>query len=508
MVEVKYFFVIEALKAVSFKNYSLDYPKLKIYTKKYFSNSYPFEMTIKLKFCGGTRTVTGSMHLLETEQSRIMIDSGLFQGKRDDFYRINNSFPISPTEINTLVLSHAHIDHSGNIPNLVKHGLTSPILTTAPTVDLCNLMLPDSGHIQEEDIKFVNHINKRKGLPLREPLYTENDARQSISYFQGVDYNETVKIRPDITCTFHDAGHVLGASIIVLDIQTKTDKMRLAYAVDLGRKNLPLLKDPNIPKNIDYLVIESTYGNRLHDPIETAKGKLADIIIRTIQRGGKIIIPSFAFERTQEVIYFINQLVNKGTIPEIPIFVDSPLATDITMVFQKHINYLDKTIQNLLKEKHDPFGFRRINYVRSTEESKALCHDTRPMVVISASGMCEAGRVLHHLRNNIENPANTILVVGYMAENTLGKKIVDRQPVVKIFGEEYHLHAEVVKINAFSAHADKNELISFIRQCNSKLKQIFIVHGDMDQSEPFTESLKQSGLPAYLPQKDETVELK
>ncbi|HLD36660.1 MAG TPA: MBL fold metallo-hydrolase [Planctomycetota bacterium] len=459
-------------------------------------------MNARIKFCGGTRTVTGSMHLVKTEQSRILIDAGLFQGRRKDFYEINNFFPFTPERINAMVLSHAHIDHSGNIPNLVKHGLKAPIHATSATVDLCNLMLTDSGHIQEEDVKFVNKIRLRKGIPPVKALYTKEDANKSLEYFHGAYYEEPIKITPDISCVFYESGHVLGSAIPVLEM----NGIRLAYAVDLGRKNLPLLRNPVVPKNIDYLIVESTYGNRLHDPIATAKNKLADVINKTIKRGGKVIIPSFAFERTQEVVYLLSEMFNKGVIPTVPIYVDSPLATNITLAFQQNIRYLDEETQDLMRRQQDPFGFSRIKYIRSTDESKRLNADKQPMIIISASGMCEAGRILHHLKNNIENPNNTIMIIGYMAENTLGKKIVDRQPIVKIFGEDYHLKAEVVKINSFSAHADKNELIDFIKQCAPK-KKIFIVHGDMNQAEPFTEQLISMGLPAYLPTKNEEVEL-
>jgi len=459
-------------------------------------------MNARIKFCGGTRTVTGSMHLIKTEQSRVLIDSGLFQGRRKDFYDVNNFFPFPPENVNALVLSHAHIDHSGNIPNLVKHGLKAPIHATSATVDLCNLMLTDSGHIQEEDVKFVNKIRLRKGMTPVKPLYTKEDANKSLEYFHGAYYEEKIKVTPDVNCTLYESGHVLGSAIPVLEM----NGIRLAYAVDLGRKNLPLLKNPVVPKDIDYLIIESTYGNRLHDPIETAKTKLAEVINKTVKRGGKVIIPSFAFERTQEVVYFLSDMFNKGAIPMVPIYVDSPLATNITMVFQQNIRYLDEETQDLMRRQQDPFGFNRIKYIRSTDESKRLNADKQPMVIISASGMCEAGRILHHLKNNIEDPNNTIMIIGYMAENTLGKKIVDRQPIVRIFGEDYHLKAEVVKLNSFSAHADKNELIEFIKECAPK-KKIFIVHGDMNQAEPFTEHLISMGLPAYLPTKNEEVEL-
>ncbi|MFH1228328.1 MAG: MBL fold metallo-hydrolase [Planctomycetota bacterium] len=464
-------------------------------------------MKTKIKFCGGTRTVTGSMHLLSTDRSQIVIDCGLFQGKRQDFYAVNNNFAFYPPKIDALVLSHAHIDHSGNIPNLVKHGFKSPIYTTSATVDLCELMLPDSGHIQEEDIKFVNKINKRKGLPQREPLYTLNDAHACLSSFISNYYRKPFKITPDITATFFEAGHVLGAGLILLEIQDGPGIIRLLYAVDLGRKHLPLLRDPDIVQNIDYLIIESTYGNRPHDPVESAKQKLVETVMRTINRGGKLIIPSFAFERTQEVVYFLSELIRQGKLPMVPIFVDSPLATNITMLFQKHIPYLDEATQKLMAMHMDPFGMNHVRYIRDTAESKALNMDKRPMIIISASGMCEAGRILHHLKNNIDNPANTILVVGYMAQNTLGKKIVDRQPMVKIFGEEHQLKAEVVKLNSFSAHADKNELLWYIQHLGKSVKRIFVVHGDEDQSEPFTQHLIDAGYKAYLPRKDEEMVL-
>lgn len=451
--------------------------------------------------------MTGSMHLVKTPSSQVLIDGGLFQGRRDDFYKINSTFSFSLGEVTALALSHAHIDHSGNIPNLVKHGLSCPIHATSATVDLCSLMLPDSGHIQEEDIKFVNKINKRKGQPQREPLYTSNDAIACLGNFKSNYYRQPFKITPDITATFFEAGHVLGAGLILLEIQNGAGIVRLLYAVDLGRKNLPLLRDPDIIQNIDYLIIESTYGNRPHDLVESAKQKLVDVVTRTINRGGKLIIPSFAFERTQEVVYFLSELIRQGKLPMIPIFVDSPLATNITMLFQKHIGYMDAETQKLMAKHLDPFGLNHIRYIRDSAESKELNFDKRPMVIISASGMCEAGRILHHLKNNIENPANTILVVGYMAQNTLGKKIVDRQPIVKIFGEEYKLNAEVVKINSFSAHADKDELFWYIQQLGKSVKRIFVVHGDEEQSEPFTQRLIDAGYKAYLPQKNEEVVL-
>ena len=464
-------------------------------------------MSIKVKFWGGVQTVTGSNHLIRTDHSQILLDGGLFQGRRKDFYDINTKFPAPLSEINSLILSHAHIDHSGNIPTLIKKGLKGPIHTTTATAELCRFMLPDSGHIQEEDIKFVNKLNRRKKRPLRQPLYTKEEAIRSLDSFRGHHYHQPIKITDDITATLYDAGHVLGSAVTVLDIQNRDRKIRLAYAVDLGRKKLPLLKDPEIPTKIDYLIIESTYGNREHEEITNAKGKLGEVINRTARRGGKVIIPSFAFERTQEIAYFINELQQEKKIPSMPIYVDSPLATNITSVFRHSLDYLDETTRQKIENDQDPFGYNRINYLRSSQESKKLNNDHRPMIIISASGMCEGGRILHHLRNNIENKNNTVMIVGYMAQNTLGKRIVERQPVVKIFGQEHKLKAEVVKMNAFSAHADKNELMAYVKQCGRTVKRVFLVHGDENQSDPLFRELIARGHKAHQPKKGEEITL-
>lgn len=463
-------------------------------------------MALTIKFLGGVRTVTGSSHLITNDRTEVLLDAGLFQGARDEFYKVNTTFNYNPYKLDAMILSHAHIDHCGNIPGLIKKGIRCKIYTTTATRDLCKIMLADSGKIQEEDIKYVNKINKRLGLPLRSPLYTMKDASQAIKKFHPLSYGQRFCAARNIFATLYDAGHILGSAIAVLDIKTESGNIRLGYAVDLGRKNLPLLNDPVIPKGLDYLIVESTYGGRLHTPIEEAKNKLKDAINRTVARGGKILIPSFTLERTQEVIYFLNELLKEKAISPIPIYVDSPLATDITEVFEYHIDYLDEETRQAIKRQDSPFAFLNLRYIRDQNESKCLNIDKRPMIIIAGSGMCESGRILHHLKNNIAESRNTILVVGYMAKDTLGKKIVDKVRIVRIFGVEYELNAEVVVINSFSGHADKNELFEFISQC-LPLKRVFLVHGDPEQTQILFDTLSQAGMNVYMPAKDEEVEL-
>ncbi len=464
-------------------------------------------MTATITFCGGVRTVTGSSHLLEVEGERIVIDCGLFQGHREEFYKINSHFCFNPVSIDALVTSHSHIDHCGNLPNVVRNGYKGKIFVTKPTRDLMKLMLLDSAKIQEEDIKFVNKINARRGLPLRQPLYTIEDATKALKKLRAMDYRKKFKLTPHISCAFYDAGHILGSSIPLLEMRSHNQTMRMAYCVDLGRNGIPLLEDPDILENIDYLIIESTYGGRAHELIADAKMQLAMTINRTLERGGKVIIPAFALERTQEVVYYLGQLIKEKIITQVPIYVDSPLACNITDVFMENSASLDDEAKSLIRKKADPFGLNSIRYIRDNEESKKLNSDKQPMIIISTSGMCESGRILHHLRNNIEDERNTIVVVGYMAKNTLGKRIVERHKRVKIFGESFELKAEVEVINAFSAHADKNELLEYVLKTKGRLKKIFIVHGDMDQSEALALNLKNNGFNAYIPKKFETVAL-
>ncbi len=468
-------------------------------------------MPIKIKFLGGAKEVTGSSHLITAGKTEILLDAGLFQGHRDASYEINTTFHYNPRTINAMVLSHAHIDHCGNIPNLIKHGLRCKIYTTSATKDLANLMLIDSGKIQEEDIRYVNKINRRINMPLRKPLYTAKEAARATKIFRSISYNQKFCIAKDICATILDAGHILGSGTVVLDIKDGEKSVRLGYAVDLGRKNLPLLGDPVIPKGLDYLIMESTYGGRLHRPIEEAQSKLREAISRAVRRGGKVLIPSFTLERTQEVIYFLNELLKDKLIPFVPIYVDSPLATSITDLFEYHIDFLNDKTKHAFDKGDNPFELLNLRFIRDQKESKALNADKRPMIIVAGSGMCESGRILHHLQNNIEDTRNMVLVVGYMARDTLGRRIVEKNPFVKIFGVEYELNAEVVVINAFSGHADQTELLDFVSGCmpagqaGIPLKRIFLVHGELEQSQALADILIQKGLDVLIPDKDEEV---
>lgn len=463
-------------------------------------------MSVKLKFLGGVRTVTGSSHLIQTGRSELLIDAGIFYGRRDKFYEVNTAFSYNPKKLNAVLLSHAHIDHSGNIPSLIKRGLRCKVYATSATKDLCELMLADSGKVQKEDIRYVNKINRRLGMPLRKPLYTEREGYKAARRFRSISYGQRFNVTKDSTATFYDAGHILGSAVIKLEINNAGRPIRLGYAADLGRRNLPLLNDPIALTGLDYLILESTYGGRLHAPIEQAKARLCEAINQTQESKGKIIIPSFALERTQEVIFYLAQLLEEKKIPPIPIYLDSPLASDITDLFNLHVDYFNPAAQQAMRNDCNPFKLLNLRYIRAQADSKSLNNDKRPMIIIAGSGMCESGRVLHHLKNNIEDSRNTILVVGYMARDTLGRKIVEGERIVRIFGVEYELNAQVTVINSFSGHADRNALVEYVKSC-LPLKRIFLVHGDEDQSEKLRDALCAAGLNAYLPVKDEEVEL-
>ncbi len=473
----------------------------------------------RLQFLGGVRTVTGSCHLLTTPKASVLIDAGLFYGRRAEFYRVNTTFAFRPQHIDALVLSHAHIDHCGNIPTLVRRGLRGRIYTTSATRDLCRLMLADSGHIQEEDARYLKKLarkvcSRRRGRErpqeapeVRGPLYTQRDALRAMGKFRPLHYGQRFKVAADTTVTFYDAGHILGASVMLLEVRLASGTLRLGYAVDLGRKDLPMLNDPVVLYDLDYLILESTYGSRVHSSIDEARETLCDVINRTVARRGKIIIPAFALERTQEVLYCIAQLLKEGRIPSIPIFVDSPLATRVTEVFRRNVHYLDQHVKDLVKNGASPFDFMNLRYVPSRAESKALNVDKRPMIILAGSGMCEAGRVLHHLKNTITESRNTILVVGYMARDTLGKRIVDKEKVVRIYGMEYGLNAEVVVINALSGHADRDDLLRYAREADPG-QGTFLVHGDEEQTRALYDALSAEGAAVTMPQREEEVLLR
>jgi metallo-beta-lactamase family protein len=450
--------------------------------------------TLKIKFLGATKSVTGSMHILESGRKKVLIDCGLFQGRREESNYRNRNFPFDPKSIERVVLSHAHIDHSGNLPNLVKNGYQSSIYSTFATRDLCVLMLKDSAYIQEKDAEYLNKKRNSQRLPPIEPLYDTDDVEGSLSLFRGIGYRKRFYVTADIKLTFFDAGHILGSALSLFDISENGKNIRLAYIVDLGRKNLPILKDPEMIKDIDFMIIESTYGNRLHDDLKGTEEKLAKIVNDAISKGGKIIIPAFSLGRTQDIVYSLNRLQDSEKIPRIKVFVDSPLSVNVTEIFKLHPECFDKETNQIIASHENPFGLKDIRYITDVEESKKLNYIEEPCIIISASGMCESGRILHHLKNNIEDPKNTILVVGFMAKDTLGRKIMEQRERIKIFGEEYELGATVEIVDAFSAHADRDELLEYVNHTKNSLKGVFVVHGEEEQSQALADGIKDLGI--------------
>jgi metallo-beta-lactamase family protein len=450
---------------------------------------------MNLTFHGAVRTVTGSQHLLEVNGLKILLDCGLYQGSRKQTFERNKILPYDASQIDLLILSHAHIDHSGNVPNLVKSGFRGDIVCTYATRDLATIMLRDSAKIQEYDIAYLNKKRARQKLPLLEPIYTIADAVESLKYFIGIGYERPYRLAPGITLTFYDAGHILGSAITVLDIveQESGREIRLVFSGDLGRPERPILRDPSFIEYADVLIVESTYGNRVHEAVEDASNKLERIVNETYRRGGRLIVPAFAVGRTQELVYRLNQLVKSRDIsPKLPVYVDSPLAVDATSIYRLHPEAYDEEVARFLLENQqtDPFGFAMMRYTRSTEESKELNFLTEPAVIISASGMAEAGRILHHLKNNVEDPRNTILIVGWQAPHTLGRRIVEKESKLHILGDTYTLRARVETINGFSAHADRNELMAWTGHLAKRPLQTFIVHGEEEASLALAEALK------------------
>lgn len=454
---------------------------------------------MQLQFHGAVRTVTGSQHLLTVNGTNILLDCGFYQGKRADTYKRNQNLPYNASKIDLLVLSHAHIDHSGNIPNLVKSGFQGDIVCTYATRDLCAIMLRDSAKIQESDTNFLNKRLRRQKKPLVEPIYTQADAIRAMKYFLGMSYDRPRKIAPGVTLTFHDAGHILGSAIVVLDIEDQENKrdVRFVFSGDLGRPNRPILRDPAIIDRADILLIESTYGARDHKFDAVNDDELRQVIDNAVARRGKVIVPAFSVGRSQELVYRIHRMIHRGEVSaELPVFVDSPLAINATSVYRLHPEAYDEDLEQFMlndADHSDPFGFDRMVYTRTVEQSKAINEIEGSAIIISASGMAESGRILHHLRNNIEDPRNTILIVGWQSPHTLGRRIVERRPEVKIFGEPHQLRAQVETINGFSGHADRSELLDWVGKMERPPKRTFIVHGDEDASLAFAESLRQHG---------------
>lgn len=516
---------------------------------------------IDVTFLGAAGEVTGSMHLLNTGNDRILFDCGMIQGRRRESMEKNRNFPINRKEITNMVLSHAHIDHSGRIPVLTAKDFSGRIITTRPTADALQYMLLDSGHIQESDAQYLNYkslrafmyqeeqkisrkqisekaksdikkllkkspfdlnndsINQllqKNGLDIVRPLYTLEDARQSLGFIDGYPYRFPVTIGVNTTVKFYVAGHILGSAFCVLTVKNDQKTYRVLYTGDVGRFGKPILQDPTLDfdeedRDIDLFITESTYGDREHEPVVNLEARLKQILNDTFERGGSVIIPAFAFGRTQELIYLIHELYGKNEVPRRPVFVDSPLASNLTKVFGEHPEAYDQdTHEVFLKKGENPFYFNKIKFVETVEESMRLNQDESSHVVISASGMCEAGRILHHLRHKVHNPKNTVLLVGYMAANTLGRRIEEfgesagrnpkqDPPELKILGKDYPLKAKVEKIGGFSAHADKHELERIITQSNLRIRKIAVVHGEKDQSAAFAKHLTDKGYDAVIP---------
>ena len=452
-----------------------------------------------LQFFGAAQSVTGSMHLVEANGHRVLLDCGMVQGKRQEARKLNSEFPFDVKSIDAVVLSHAHLDHSGKLPLLVKQGFDNSIFSTSATRDLCSAMLRDSASLQEMDAKYVNKLNIEKRLPFIKPLYTVHDVTTTLRLFQTLEYGRSLDIIPGIKLTFRDAGHILGSATVTLEIAEGQEEKKvttLAFTGDLGRNGTAVVRDPDIISRADVLITESTYGGRNHGPFSEAKEKLARIVRETAHRGGLLIIPAFAVGRTQDVVYHLHELMEAKQIPSMPVYVDSPLASNVTEIFRQHPECYDEETEKLLLQDggKDPFGFDMLKYTRSTEESKALNNLGKPAIIISASGMCEGGRVLHHLRRNIGETKTTVLFVGYQAENTLGRKLLQGDRTVRIYGEEYQVRARMEEIDGYSAHADEGELLDFIAAIPKKPKRVFVVHGELDATKAIAAGLSRLGI--------------
>lgn len=524
-----------------------------------------------LTFYGAVREVTGSMHLLTTDEDRVILDCGLFQGRRKEAAEKNRVIPFDPQMLTNIVLSHAHIDHSGRIPLLTKNNFSGRVICTRATAAASEYLLRDSAHIQESDANYLNYKTARNALTGKrsskggkksgnrkdreirkilkknrhdlnldainevierhhlekvEPLYRIADADDALEVFDGYPYRHPVSIGVNLTCTFYDAGHILGSAFTLIRARQNGRDLSICYTGDIGRFDKPIVKDPTMnfgeeDRQIDLMIMESTYGDRVHEPVQDLKPQLKKILIETHARGGSIVIPAFAYGRTQELLYTLHEIYDENEVPRLPIYVDSPLATQITRVFGEHPEVYDQeTHETFLKQGKNPFSLDKIHFVGSVEESIALNHETQPHVVISASGMCEAGRILHHLRYKIHNPRNTVLMVGYQAQNTLGRKILDlglkyeeagrkgSAPLVRFLNKEYPLKAHVARLGGFSAHADKNEMLHFLKKSNLKIKKIALVHGEEEQILSFADTLRREGFSVVVPKRGESLEVR
>lgn len=448
--------------------------------------------TPTVTFWGAARTVTGSMHLVQAGGLDVLLDCGLFQGKRSEARERNTHFPFQPGTIEAVVLSHAHIDHCGNLPNLVRQGFDGPIYCTAATRDLLAVMLADAAKIQEEDAEYLNRKRRPHDEPIS-PLYTQRDVQATMRLVESIPYQRPHEIAGKITFRFLDAGHLLGSAMVHLTLPGTSRDCAVTFTGDLGRKGLPILRDPAPVPPADLLITESTYGGRMHPTVNTLGDDLLAVATRTIARGGKIIVPAFSLGRTQNIVYFLHLLAHQGKLPKLPIYVDSPLAVRATEVFRLHPECFDDETWELLRKDSDLFGGRLVHYVHSVEESKALNHFRDPCLIIAASGMCESGRILHHLKHNIGDPRNMVLIIGFQAPHTLGRRLVEKKPAVRIYGEEYPLKAEVVVMSGFSSHADRDDFSVFLGPLAGLARKTRLVHGEPDQAAALMQLLQDKG---------------
>lgn len=464
---------------------------------------------MKLTIYGAAQTVTGSKYLMQINGKRLLLECGFFQGKRAETYDKNLKFPFDPHSIDAMILSHAHIDHSGNLPNLIKSGYAGPIYTTPASSLLADIMLQDSGHIQEYDVEYVNRKRAKKGEPPVQPIYTQEDAKKVAGHFVTKEYKEAFSPIPGVTAHLVDAGHILGSAAIVLDIQEDGHSYRFWFSGDIGRNKLPLLVDPVLPDHVDYLMMECTYGDKPHSDPEDAYREFRDVVARTTKRGGKVIIPAFAVGRTQEIVYSLNRMFSDGELKPVPVFVDSPLAVNASKIFRAHTEYFDDETQKFIQQgRHPALDFPMLTYIQSVDESKKLNERNDPMIIISASGMAENGRILHHLKNNIEDPRNTVTIVGWQAPYTLGRRLADREREVKIFGDVYQRRAEIATIGGLSAHGGQDMLVRYAKAAGSAVKKIILVHGEPDAESALVKKFEENNLaPVEYPEEGAVIEL-
>ncbi len=460
---------------------------------------------MKIEFCGAAQTVTGSMHLITVNGKRLLLDCGLYQGRREEAARINKNFIFDAASIDAVILSHAHIDHSGNLPHLVKKGFTGCIYSTSATRDLCSIMLADSAMIQEKD---ADYLKRHRGEDI-EALYTSDDVAETLEHFRTVGYHRQFDVLPGVSAEFFDAGHILGSAITMITLKENGKTVRLCFTGDVGRPNRPILRDPEFPGEADYIISESTYGGRKHEEVADLDDSLERVIKGVIAKKGKLIIPAFSIGRTQDIVYHLNGMYNSGRIPDIPIFVDSPLAINATQIYRMHPECYDSEIHKQLLTDSDPFGFPSLKYVRDVQDSKKINNLRKAAVVIAASGMCESGRVVHHLANCLGSAKNTVLIVGFNAAHTLGRRLADGYDVVNIFGVPHTVRAEIQKVSGLSAHADEPELVDFFKPFSrTTLQHVFLVHGETEAQEALTSTLHANGIASVSnPAKGTVVEL-